>query len=96
MNMPVGGRGKKAPYKTVVVRVPEPIAETVEQLANNYRDAVINGQSTDEFIKVMTDDECYRNSLRKDDVIAAMTDVLRMKKGTKVSFDKLLQVLFPD
>lgn len=96
MNMPVGGRGKKAPYKTVVVRVPEPIVETVEKLANDYRDAVLAGKSTDEFVKVMTDDECYRNSLRYDDVKVAIADILKMKKSAKISMEKLLQVLFPD
>lgn len=32
-----GGRGKKAPYKTVVIRVPEPLQEAVEQLIETYR-----------------------------------------------------------
>lgn len=32
-----GGRGKKAPYKTVHYRIPEPIKQTVELLANRYR-----------------------------------------------------------
>jgi hypothetical protein len=96
MNMPVGGRGKKAPYKTVVVRVPEPIADAVEQLAKNYRDAVSDGKSGNEFTKITSSDECHRNELRYDDVKLAMTNVLKLKKGTKVSFDKLLQVLFPE
>lgn len=96
MNMPVGGRGKKAPYKTVVIRVPEPISEAVEQLAENYRNAVINGESGNEFTKVTSPGSSYRNELRKEAVESAMADVLRMKKGTKVSFDKLLQVLFPE
>ena len=32
MSKPVGGRGKTAPYKTVMVRVPEPIKGRVEEL----------------------------------------------------------------
>ena len=33
-----GGRGKKAPYKTVVIRVPEPLADTVNELIEDYRE----------------------------------------------------------
>lgn len=32
-----GGRGKRAPYQTVVIRVPEPLADTVNQLIETYR-----------------------------------------------------------
>ncbi|MBD2482090.1 hypothetical protein [Planktothrix sp. FACHB-1365] len=32
-----GGRGKKAPYQTVVIRVPEPLKDIVEQLIEEYR-----------------------------------------------------------
>ena len=32
MSKPIGGRGKKASYKTVMVRVPEPIKGRVEEL----------------------------------------------------------------
>jgi len=32
-----GGRGKKAPYNTVLVRVPEPLKELVVELSDDYR-----------------------------------------------------------
>lgn len=32
-----GGRGKKAPYKTVMVRIPMPIKPLVELLVKNFR-----------------------------------------------------------
>lgn len=32
-----GGRGKQAPYKTMMCRTPEPIKFLVEELAANYR-----------------------------------------------------------
>jgi len=44
MSKPVGGRGKKAPYETVVVRVPLPLLDEVNILINNYRDLVSNVQ----------------------------------------------------
>jgi hypothetical protein len=36
-----GGRGKTAPYRTLVVRIPEPLLNTVEQLVNSYRESGI-------------------------------------------------------
>lgn len=37
MDIPKGGRGKKAPYKTTHVRIPEPIKAEVERMAAQYR-----------------------------------------------------------
>ena len=37
MDKPKGGRGKKAPYNSVTVRVPEDLKETVETLVDDYR-----------------------------------------------------------
>lgn len=42
---PVGGRGKKAPYETVQMRVPIPIKPKVEQLIQNYRDEILASES---------------------------------------------------
>jgi hypothetical protein len=41
MMKPVGGRGKKAPYETVGVRIPVPIKDQVEKLAESYRKGVL-------------------------------------------------------
>ena len=41
MNNPArGGRGRKAPYTTVMSRVPEPIKHLAEELSANYRELV--------------------------------------------------------
>lgn len=39
--MPIykGGRGKKAPYESVVVRVPKPLEEKVNQIILDFRDS---------------------------------------------------------
>ena len=37
MNKPKGGRGKRAPYETTVVRVPNPVLEQVEEICDAYR-----------------------------------------------------------
>lgn len=39
-NIARGGRGKQAPYKTVMCRTPEPIKFLVEELTANYRGLV--------------------------------------------------------
>lgn len=39
----VGGRGKKAPYITTHVRVPEPIKSHIESLISEYKNAVLDG-----------------------------------------------------
>lgn len=43
MSKPVGGRGRKAPYETVLIRVPKPIKEQVERLSDSYRSNVAGG-----------------------------------------------------
>lgn len=42
MDISKGGRGKKAPYKTTHVRVPEPIKAEVERMAAQYRAGELN------------------------------------------------------
>lgn len=41
MIKPIGGRGKKAPYETVQMRVPAPIKTQIEGLIQQYRDQVL-------------------------------------------------------
>jgi hypothetical protein len=43
MSQQKGGRGKKAPYETKLMRVPEPIANQVENLCQQYRDFLVSG-----------------------------------------------------
>jgi hypothetical protein len=44
MNKPLGGRGKKAPYETVLIRIPVPVYSIVEKIADDYRRLVIEGE----------------------------------------------------
>lgn len=41
MSKPVGGRGKKAPYDTVMVRTPLPIKADVEALISAFRSGTV-------------------------------------------------------
>ncbi|MEG4009896.1 hypothetical protein QUA41_28585 [Microcoleus sp. Pol11C1] len=43
MSKPKGGRGKKAPYETKLMRVPEPIASQVEALCQCYQNFLVSG-----------------------------------------------------
>jgi hypothetical protein len=43
MIKPKGGRGKKAPYSSVTVRVPEELKAKVEELVEAYRQFILEG-----------------------------------------------------
>lgn len=43
MNKSKGGRGKKLPYNSVTVRIPENLKSQVEDLVNDYRQFILDG-----------------------------------------------------
>ena len=83
MILPKGGRGKKAPYETITVRIPVPIQLRVEAMAEQYRLSVLEG---DEFIE--------GGNPTFDQALEAAIKVARQKKSGKDSLIKLLQVLY--
>jgi hypothetical protein len=46
MNKPKGGRGKKVPYNSVTVRVPEDLKDTIDRLVSEYRQFILEGIET--------------------------------------------------
>jgi len=56
MSKPKGGRGYVAPYETTHVRVPVPIKDKVEQLIEEYRKSVIDGEEPSETPKLLFED----------------------------------------
>jgi len=58
VNKPKGGRGKRAPYETTVVRVPDPVLEQVEAICDAYR----NGEFLPEQ-KPVTDFEAIKDQI---------------------------------
>lgn len=94
MNRPVGGRGKKAPYKTVVKRIPQPIEEKVEALIDNY----INQSDVSLAIKIDTsiieDSGLSVTTITKDEMIDLIKSILKSKMSAKKSLIKLLQLLY--
>jgi hypothetical protein len=43
MSKPKGGRGKKVPYNSITVRIPEDLKDTVDTLVDEYRQFILEG-----------------------------------------------------
>jgi len=86
MNKHKGGRGVKAPYKSKVVRVPEPVLDKV----NEFLDEFYNGFPTPiEFV-----------ARDVNETIAQARELLEQnkvsKRSTKVVLEKLLHYIYID
>ena len=77
-NKPVGGRGKKASYKTKLVRVPVPVLDKVESAIATFRSG----------------NEVKQDGLSLDEALEAASKILKSKKSASESVRKLLQVLY--
>jgi hypothetical protein len=94
--MPInkGGRGKKSPYTTKVVRIPDPILEEVEQLVNNF---YLNEKSADDKSALENHIENHQNiEQSKTSALDILAHNKISKKSTKYCLEKLLQVLYND
>ena len=47
MSKPVGGRGHKAPYQTITIRIPIDVKEQVEEIVERFRDDNLESTQTD-------------------------------------------------
>jgi len=47
MSKPVGGRGHKAPYQTMTIRIPIDVKEQVEEIVERFRDNNLESTQTD-------------------------------------------------
>ena len=92
MNKPLGGRGKKAPYETKNVRVPVPIIPKVEQMADDYRNLVINGEES-EFEKYPHLAACV-TPVSYSEALQRAKEIVKSKRSAVESLAKLLQVLY--
>lgn len=84
MAVPKGGRGKKAPYNTVVVRIPEDLEARVESMTEQYRKELIEGVKTNEGMTIKSLDEAKKLA----------SQVISQKKNARISLAKLLQLLY--
>lgn len=97
-----GGRGKKAPYKTSIVRVPTATKPQVEALSDTYRE-----------LKALEKEEEIRQLLNRVETAIVATSyksrvqvpgyeeareivdkILKGKQSARKSLEKLLQVLY--
>ena len=81
-NKPVGGRGKKADYRTKLVRVPIPVLPEVEKAIADFRSGQITEQATENQLMDL------------DQALEAARKILKSKKSASESIKKLLQVLY--
>lgn len=82
MAKPVGGRGKKVPYNSCTVRIPEDLKQTVETLVEDYRQFILEGiesKSNDiptiEEIKELSKQLLKGRTTRKEIVIKLVTSI---------------------
>lgn len=92
MTKPVGGRGKKAPYETTVIRVPLPMVPQVEQMIEDYRNLVVNNQESE-----FTDNQKIAASftlVSYSEALQRAKEILKSRKSAADSLVKLLQLLY--
>jgi hypothetical protein len=92
MNKPVGGRGRKAPYETTLIRVPVPVYEQVEKIADDYRRLVLEGEENN--VDENSDFRVDISKVKFDDALQRAREILKQKKSAADSMAKLLQVLY--
>lgn len=82
----VGGRGNKAPYETITIRVPKNLYPLVYQLSHEVKES-FRDESTDTVSLIYTKKTLYP-------AIEEARKILKQRKSAKVSLEKLLQVLY--
>lgn len=92
MSKPLGGRGVKAPYETKLVRVPIPIVPRVEQIIEDYRNLVINGEES-EFVKHPELAACV-TPVSYSEALQRAKEIVKSRRSASESLAKLLQVLY--
>ncbi len=86
MNIPRGGRGHKAPYQTVVMRVPLELHPEFEFEVNRYREQTLKGEQP----------TFRKPSLSLSEAKEEAKKILKGRKSAKKSLAKLLQVLYEE
>jgi hypothetical protein len=85
-----GGRGKKAPYESVTVRVPLPIQEVIQKICDTYRDSL----DIDIALAILSSSDSDSLPLSESKAIDLAQAVLRSKKSAKWSMSKLLSGIY--
>lgn len=83
MSKPKGGRGKKVPYTSVTVRIPEDLKDTVESLVEDYRQFILDGIDSQE-----------SEVMPLADAIELSKKLLRSKTAKSDTVGKLLTAIY--
>ena len=90
MNKPVGGRGKKAPYKSITIRVPEPIVENIFEYIDRYRDAALKLNESKEKLFDDTATTLYSAVLTEEKIL----EICRLAKSKyRTRTDTIYEIL---
>ena len=91
-NIPKGGRGYKAPYKTTHRRIPLEIKPEVEMLIERYRKAVMSGE--DYIPSIHKDKNSLKVILPYEDALKLARKIMRQKQSARKSLAKLVSALY--
>lgn len=97
-----GGRGHEAPYKTVTVRIPEPIKLQVDIISSTYKELKLLGKEEElkQFIQKVENgisSSNYETSTKLPSLEEAReiaSKLLKQKQSKQATIEKLIQLLY--
>jgi hypothetical protein len=92
MSKPLGGRGKKAPYETAVVRVPVDLMSAIDEMVESYRISAIKGESLQ--VSEKPKPAISIIGVTYQEVIQEVFKILRLKKSASESISRLLKFIY--
>ena len=95
-DIPLGGRGRKAPYKSHTVRVPDPLIDRVTNICNLYRQAIVSNKFPDLDTQELLDLVIFNERLTKKQVIDEAQKIIKKRRNARVSLEMLLKALYKD
>jgi transcriptional regulator NrdR family protein len=71
-----GGRGKRAPYRSVVTRVPEPLIEKVDRLIMDFHEKLVTG----------LDEGVDNKPVTSNNLISAVQEIITLIESESAGF----------
>jgi hypothetical protein len=91
-----GGRGKKAPYKSVVIRVPKPLESAILELIQAFRDDRTDNTQPSLLQPDIEQPPPISNYPDKEAAIAQCLEILKSKESARKSLTKFLRLVYND
>lgn len=89
----LGGRGKKAPYTSIVIRVPEPITDKVNSLIESYKSSFDSQETCNEFTNINDTIDFDSITISKQELLELASKIIKTKQSGKKSVIKLVTTL---